>query len=201
MADEGLSGTLADEQAAMQKGKGGQLLMLTAFALALLGGLFFLMGGDDENRVYGELGKKINGLKMEHFDQFWGCALAGEDLRDVKSNADLSAQLDSRGRERGQAYGVHLRDTCLKKLEDFGPNLEALIAPEDLKEPIAAMVEANGKLRTAVSSLATYLDKDELEYDSDEASAPIKDATRAWYDFKKAHKGANDAIRTKKDAK
>jgi hypothetical protein len=195
--DAPLVGTLADEEAAMRKGKAGQLVLLGGFALALLGGLMFLMGGDDEARVYGDLGKKINGLKQAHFDQFWGCALQGEDLRDVRSNSDLEAQLDARGAERGQAYGVHLREECMPKVADLSPELDTLIAPADLAPHVEAMSDANGRMRSAVSAFIAYLDDPELEYDEAQADEFIGQIARGWYDFKKAYGAANDAVREK----
>jgi hypothetical protein len=200
MGDDGLGqgplvGTMADEEAAMRKGKGGQLVILGGLAVALIGGLFFLMGSDDQQRVYGELGKKINGLKQSQFDQFWGCALDGEDLRDVKSNSDLMAQLDARGREKGAAYGAYLRDTCLPKIADLGPELETLILPPELTQHVQAMTEANASMRAGVSAFVAYLDHPELDYESSQSRPFIKDTVKGWYDFKKAYSATNDVIR------
>lgn len=192
-----LRGTLADEEAAMRSGKAGSLVVMGLLALTALGGLFYLMGGEDQARVYGDLGKKINGLKQAQFDQFWGCALQGADLRDVHSNTDLETQLDLRARDKGQAYGEHLRDACLPLLESIGPALDTLILSGDLQTEVKELSEANGKLRSAVSGFVTYLDDPELEYDQDAARPHIQGMARAWYEFKRGHGAINQLIRTK----
>ena len=70
-------GSFADDEAALKRGKGGVFGALAVIFVLAAAGLWFLMGGGDEARVYGELGKQLNGLKQAHFDQFWGCALPG----------------------------------------------------------------------------------------------------------------------------
>jgi hypothetical protein len=194
-----LRGTLADDEAALQKGKAGSLIAVSLLGLAVLGGLFYLMGGEDEARVYGDIGKRINGLKKASFDQFWSCALSGEDLRDVSNNTELLARLDSLGRDGGRKYGETLREACLPLLESVSPQLDTLIVPADLQASVRALSEANGKLRSATSGVITYLDDPELEYDSDKAAGGFKDMARAWYDFKKAHGAINHVIKQKID--
>lgn len=195
--ERALSGSLADAEAAMHKGRAGSLLIMGALGLSLIGGLVFFVGGQDRARVYGEIGRQINGLGRANFDRFWGCALQGENVADIRSNAELATQLDVRGRERGRAYGVHLRDACLPKLTDIGPKLDTLIVPADLQKDVDALKHANSALRSAVSGFATYLDDPDLHYDPDEAKRYIDPISRAWYDFKKAHAGLNESIKVK----
>ncbi len=192
-----LRGTMADDEAALKKGKAGSLVIMGLLACALLGGLVYLMGGEDQARVYGDLGKQINGLKQSAFDQFWGCALQDEDLRDVKSNTDLIIQLGGRASHRGRAYGVHLRDSCLPELEPVGPALETLIEPPDLEAPVQRLHDASNKLRSATSELIVYLDDPELEYDEAAAKPHLQAMARAWYEFKKAHGEINQIIKQK----
>lgn len=192
-----LGGSLADEEAAMRKGKGGTLALMGALGVALLAGLALVMTGGDEERVYGEIGKRINGVKQANFDQFWGCALQGANLRDIKTNADLAFQIDVRALERGRAYGLHLRDNCSDLLTDITPELEALIVPDDLRPEVDAMKQATGKLRSAVSSFIAYLDDPKLSYDSDKAAPMIQAIARGWYEFKKAHAQANKTLKAK----
>lgn len=181
----------------MHKGRAGSLVVMGALALALLGGLFFLVGGQDQARVYGEIGKQINGLKHSRFDQFWGCALPGENVNDLKSNADLVTQLGGRGQERGRKFGVHLREKCLPKLEDIGPQLDTLIVPQDLQPDVTVLEQSNAQLRSAVSAYVAYLDDPELDYDEARAQPLLQEIGKAWYDFKKAHADVNKLIKAK----
>lgn len=198
MPDEDRSvGTLADAEAALRKGRGGSLIVIGALGVVLAAGLVLLIGGDDQARVYGEIGKHINGLKRAHFDQFWSCALPGENIADLRSNTELSAKLDVRGQERGRAYGVYLRDRCMPKLEQVGPELEALIVPDDLQPDVRALTSALGQLRSSVSEYVVYLDDAALQYDAEQAGPRLGQITRAWYDFKKAHNAVNARIKTK----
>ena len=190
-----LRGTLADDEAALRKGKAGSLIAVGVLGAVLLGGLFYLMGGEDQARVYGDLGKQINGLKQSSFDQFWSCALQGEDLRDVSSNTELMSRLDGLGRDGGAKFGDNLKNACKPQLEPIVPALDTLIVPEDLKAQVRAMSEAASSLRTATTGLTVYLEDQELKYDDSVARPHIQAMTRAWYEFKKAHNEANQLIK------
>jgi len=188
---------LAETEEAMHKGRAGSLVAMAAFVLAVLAGLFFLVGGQDQARVYGDIGKRINGVKHSHFDQFWGCALEGANVNDVKSNAELAAQVEARGSQRGRAYGVHVREQCMPKLVEVGPQLDTLIVPDDLKAEVDLLKRANAQLRSAFSAYVAYLDDPELKYDEDRAQPLLQEIAKAWYDFKKAHAEVNKLIKAK----
>jgi len=190
-----LRGTLADDEAALRKGKAGSLFAVGVLGLAVLGGLFYLMGGEDQARVYGDLGKQINGLKQSSFDNFWSCALQGEDLRDVTSNTELVARLDTLGRDGGREFAKNLREACRPQLETIGPALDTLIVPADMTAHVKSMSEAAASLRSATSGFVVYLDDPELEYNESLARPHVQAMTRAWYDFKKAHNEANQVIK------
>lgn len=192
-----LTGSLGDDEAAMRKGRAGSLAILIGFGLAAAVGLAFLMSGNDEARVYGEIGRKVNGLERAHFAQFWGCALQGENLADLRSNSDLTTHVNGRGIERGRSYGVHVRETCLPKLQEINPQLATLIVPAELQSDVEALKKATGDLRSAWSGLIAYLDNPELEYAEDEARPHIAQIARGWYDFKKAHAAINQKIKAK----
>jgi hypothetical protein len=192
-----LGGTLADAQAAMRKGRAGSLWMIGALGLTVAAALVVLVGGDDEARAYGEIGKRVNGIKRAQFDQFWACALQNENVADIRSNTELSEKLDGRGHERGRRYGVHLRDRCMPKLEKIEPELELLIAPADLRSELAALSEACGRLRGALSGYVAYLDDPALAYDASLAKPHIDGIVRAWYDFKATHKAVNTKVKGK----
>jgi hypothetical protein len=192
-----LEGTLADAEAAMRKGRATQLWIVGALGIAVGIALVLLVGKDDEARVYGEIGKRVNGINRGRFDQFWACALQTDNVADIHSNAELSAKLDARGDERGKPYGVHLRERCLPNLEKIAPELETLIVPSDLQPDVTALLEANGRLRGSVSEYVAYLDDPELDYDPVVARPVLGRVARAWYDFKKAHGAINTKVKAK----
>jgi hypothetical protein len=201
MADKDMpvavSGSLADEEAAMHKGRGRSLVVVIALAAAAIGGLVFLVGGEDEARVYGEIGKSINGLERGSFNQFWGCALQGDNVTDIRSNSELMTKVGGRGMERGRNYGVHVREKCLPMLQNIGPKLGTLIVPEDLKADVKAMVDANAALRSEWSSFVAYLDNPDLKYDEIEAKPHLQAISKCWFDFRKAHVAINKTIKSK----
>ncbi len=190
-------GSIADDEAALKQGKGGMLIAFALIGVALLGGAFFLLSGGDDARVYGELGRKINGLRQAHFDLFWGCALPDANLKDIKTNTDLMTQLEGRVAEKGAAYALHVRDKCLDKLTDIEPQLDTLIIPADLKPNVDAMKDATSKLRGSFSALISYLDTPDLKYDADSARVYLQHIARAWFDFKQAHAAINKTLKAK----
>jgi hypothetical protein len=193
----GSLGSIADDEAALKQGRGGTLAMLGVLAVVALGGAFMLLSGDDEARVYRELGKKINGLRQAHFDQFWACALQGELLKDIKTNTDLTAQIDGRASDHGAAYALHVRDKCMPKLQDIGPQLDTLIIPADLAPHVNAMRDATGKLRAGYSAFISHLDTPDTKYDTEGGRVYLDNIARGWFEFKQAHAAVNKAIKDK----
>ncbi len=193
----GAGGSIADDEAALKSGKGGMLAVGVLVVLGLLGGGYALLSSGDQERVYGDLGRKINGLRQAHFDQFWGCALQGANLKDIKTNTELQSQLDGRAAERGAAYGVHLRDKCLPMLDDIEPQLDTLIVPAEMKNDVEGMKTATSKLRGAMSALISYLDNPEIKYDADSARVYYENIARGWFDFKQAHAAVNKTLKAK----
>lgn len=192
-----LEGTIADAESAMRKGRAIQLWIVGALGLAIAAALVLLVGKDDEARVYGEIGKRVNGINRSRFDQFWACALETDNVGDIHSNAELAAKLDARGDERGRRYGVHLRERCLPNLEKIAPELETLIVPTELQPELTALLDANARLRGSISEYAAYLDDPDLDYDPTVARPVLGRVARAWYDFKKAHGGINTTVKGK----
>ena len=188
---------LADAEAAMHKGRAGSLIAMAALGIAVAVGLVLLVGGEDEQRVYGELGKAVNGLERGNFDQFWGCALQGENVSDLKTSTDLITKVDARGMERGRNYALHVRDKCLPMLKDIGPRLDTLISPPELSPSIVAMKKSNNDLRGAYSDYVAYLDDPDLQYDQETARPHVTAIARGWYEFRKAHSDFNKLIKIK----
>lgn len=190
-------GAIADAEAMMRSGRRGPLIGMIVVGVLVVGGLVALISGGDEQRVYGEMGKKINGIKQANFDQFWACALPGTNLKNVRSNSDLTSQINVRASEKGRAFGVYVREKCLETLVDVAPQLDTLIVPEDLKGDVASMRSAVEDLRSAWSGLISYLDNPELAYQFEEAEPRINAITRAWFEFKKAHASLNKTLKKK----
>lgn len=193
----GMSGSIADDEAALRRGRGGVAGVLAVLFVLGAAGMWFLVSDGDDARVYGELGRQLNGLKQAQFDQFWGCALPGANLRDIKTNTELASQLANRARERGQAYGVHLREACVGKLTEIEPTLDSLIMPEDLREDVSKLKQATSKLRSASSAFVSYLDTPDFHYDDTAAGIYIDNITRGWFDFRQAHADLNKTLKTK----
>jgi hypothetical protein len=163
----------------------------------LLAGLWRLLSVDDDARVYGEIGRKVNGLRQAHFDQFWACALSGKNLSDLKSNTDLIGQLDGRAAQGGKAYADHLRSKCIARLTGIEPELDSLIAPEDLKIDLESLKTATRNLRSGTSAFIAYLDAPDHSYETDQASPLLTDIARAWYDYRNAQANLNKTLKTK----
>jgi len=190
-------GALAEEEAALRRGPGGLVAGLLGLLVVVGAGLWFLVGDGDDVRVYGELGKQINGLKQANFDQFWGCALEGANLRDIKNNTELASQLTGRARERGQAYGLHLRDKCARKLTEIEPTLDTLIMPEDMKSDVVKLKAATSKLRSGTGAFISWLDNPEFRFDDTTAREYIDQIARAWFDFRQAHADLNKTLKAR----
>jgi hypothetical protein len=188
---------LAEDEAGFKRGRGSMLWGLLLASALVLAGIWHLLSGGDETRVYGELGRKINGLRQAHFDQFWDCALAGKNLRDLKTNTELMEQLDGRAAHGGRAYGLHLREDCVGKLSDIEPTLDSLIIPNDLKADVEKLKAATGKLRSGSSAFISYLDNPELKYDSESAKIYLEHIARGWFDFRQAQVAINKTLKSK----
>ena len=190
-------GTIADAEAAMHKGRGGMLFGMIGAVVVAVAGLVLFVGSGDDKRVAGEIGKKINGIKQRHFDRFWGCAFQGTNVKNVRSNADLSSQIYVRAAEKGRLYANYVREECLDLLEEISPQLDTLIVSEDMTQDVATLRESVGDLRSAWSGFITYLGNPETEYDQASAKRHVDGIAKGWFDFKKAHASVNKTLKAK----
>ncbi|MEQ9073347.1 MAG: hypothetical protein RLP09_05780, partial [Sandaracinaceae bacterium] len=69
--------SLEEEEKAMRKGNTGVLIGGAVAALLAVVGLAVLLLSGDDGGEYRAIGQQINGMKTEHFDGFWTCALPG----------------------------------------------------------------------------------------------------------------------------
>lgn len=188
--------SLDAEEKAMRKGKGRMLAgMIAAVVAAVVLAVVFLASGG-EAEAYRQFGRNINGMKQEHFDQFWGCALRGENISEIRDNAALMDEIDQRGVQGSKRYVAQVRDQCMETLSGLRPKLDALIPPEDMQDDVNQLAEATSQLRSAWSNFIAHVDSAD-SYDSDAAREPITQIARAWYDFKRIHSQLNAKVREK----
>jgi len=187
---------LARVGAGFKRGRGVMLLgLLGALALGLAG-LWELLSHDDEARVYGELGRKINGIRLESFDDFWECALEGVDFRAVRNNAELTGQLRrlTQG-EGGRDYALHLREDCATRLEPIAPQLAELIVPPDLQADVTTLQRAATQLSEHLSSWLTCLERGDAACDQAERKPALDGIARSWFEFQTAHAAINKTLK------
>jgi len=184
--------SLEAEEKAMRGGRGGLVAAGVVAVLIVVAAVVALVMGDD-NSAYETLGRNVNGAKGELFDGFWHCTFQ----RDVnaRSNEDLIREIESRATQGGRRFGQYVRDECLPKLTELEPRLDVLIPPDDMRPALNDVLEATRDLRGAWSDYLAYLDGLEGPYDVEEGHERVVRIARGWFDFKRAHKALNDAIR------
>ena len=193
---------LQEAERALKAGRRRMLLAMVGSALAALVALVVYMASGDDEAV-ARFGRSVNGLDMDHFKAFWGCALPGANLKEIRTNEDLERQIHLRAEERPQAYGRHLREKCLGKLAGMPGKLRALIPPEGFDQPLqgmdrppaAAMADAVERLGGAVGDFASYLGELEGGYDREMGAEKVQPIARAWYDYRVALAAVNRAIK------
>jgi hypothetical protein len=191
--------SLADEERAIAGGggRGTMLAAIVIFGLLSLAGLVFVLrsGGESE---YSPLGRQLNGMRQEHFDAFWSCALPREDLRDLAGAPQVVEAVTDRAHSSPHAYAQLVRTTCMSHLDEHAPLLAALIVPTDMHEGISALTAALRSLHDAWASYLTYLEGLPGAYDREDPRAVelVTAIARGWYDYKLALGTLNDVIRS-----
>lgn len=188
--------SLEEEERAMKSGRGRMLVV--AF-LAVVGavaafGWYLTTAGPNE---YGQFGQQINGLRTDHFDTFWSCALPREDIRGLRTNVQLTDAI-VRFAASPRTYATMVRTTCMVHLEEHGPALDGLIPPEGVHDAYDALRGALTAQRDAWRALLDHLDTiTEGGLDPADATAgPLLTAVvRAWVDYRTAIGEINDLIR------
>jgi hypothetical protein len=190
--------SLEAEEKAMKSGKGRMLAVMILAVVAAVAGLVLYMASGGEEEAYGTFGRNVNGLRRDHFDTFWGCALRGANLDDVRTNEDLAAAINQRATNGKTVYARHLRDDCMPFLADLEPKLLTLIPPEDLADKLRELGAAVGALRSAVSAYVAYIEGlGDAPYDAEDASEHVTAVARGWYDYKRVHNEINRAVAEK----
>lgn len=187
---------LAQVGAGFRSGR-GVLWGLVAAAGCVLFGMWFWLSYNDQARVYGELGRKLNGVRQVEFDVFWQCVLEDVDISALRSNTDLLHWLRSSVDAGGPEYAVHLRDDCMGTLSAIGPHLGQLIAPEDLKPDISAMQAATAALQHDFRSVIACLGRGQDVCPLGAMQPQLSNIARGWFDFQTAHAAVNKTIRSR----
>ena len=195
----GVGSSLADDEKALKKGNTGPLVIGLLAAIAVVGGLGYvlLQQGDEDGEQYRTIGRAINGMKKEHFDSFWACALPGQRLELLRSDQDLRASINSRASRSPQAYAALVRTQCLVKLAEHGPRVRELIAPEDLHDQLQALTTSITDLNAGWAAYIAHLEQTTEGYDEAAAASTINKIAKGWYDYKHAHNELNTSIRTR----
>lgn len=165
--------------------------------VVLMVGLFMLMVQGDEERVYRQLGHRIQEVKYQQFDAFWSCAL-GADGPALKNNADLGQHvLVAVARDR-RYWGLHVQEECLPLLEDVANDLSVLIAPDTIKPQLEVMVDSAERLKRELQRFSAHVASGEATEASVRRGS--NRIARPWYEFLKAHGELSAILRAKRDA-
>lgn len=188
-------GSMDDDEKALKKGNTGVLIIGVVAALAVLAGVVVLLMNEEPTDQYRTIGQQVNGMKSEHFDGFWACALGDARLVDrINSADDLRTQINSQANRGPQRYSQHVRQQCLVKLNEHEAPLRSLIAPPDLQGQLTELNTALGDLRASWGDYLTYLDQSET-YDASSAAPRVTKIAKGWFDYKTTHQAINSAIR------
>ena len=189
--------SLADEEKALKSGNTGVLVAGVIAAVLVTGGIgaVLVMNGGDDTEAYSAIGRRINGMKQEHFDGFWTCALPGQQLSQLSSDQDLRRAINERANRSPSRYADLVRSECMVKLTEHEPGLRELIPPEDLAAQLGDLTTALVDLRGAWNDYIRDLSQAQDGYDEDAFSGQVSKIAKGWYDYKHAYSEINDTIR------
>lgn len=174
---------------------GGALWGVATAGVCVLLGLWLWLSHNDEARVYGELGRKLNGVRQSEFDPFWQCVLEDVDLGALRSNTELLHWLGMSVEAGGPEYAAHLSDDCMNTLNAISPRLDQLIAPNDLKPDIETMQAATKVLQRNFRDVISCLSRGENICPHAALEPELQGIARGWFDFQTAHAAVNRTIR------
>jgi hypothetical protein len=187
------------DQTVESMNRSGRWKLIAALAVlaVVVGGSGIWLRGIDQTGNYREAGKAVNSIKKTEFDRFWGCALPGVDLREMKSNADLLARIRDRSRASGVAYARQIRDRCLDILASAETRLDPNAFPADIGGFVIDMKGSVTKMREAWKEYVAYLTNPSTEFDEARASSFEGRIASGWYGFRKGHSELNSFLRSK----
>ncbi|MDQ3033097.1 MAG: hypothetical protein M3Y87_11815 [Myxococcota bacterium] len=189
--------TLEEEERALKSGRGKMIAGMVFAVLIAVGGLIWFVGSQQPSE-YGQIGRQINGMRADHFDAFWACALPRADLRDIRNDQQLRTEIARRAASP-RPYAQHVRSECIVRLDEHVSPLNALIVPEDLAPAVEQLRAAINAQRQAWSSFLDYLEHVEGAFDPEAADEHLTAIARGWFEYKVAHGAINDVLRTHVD--
>ena len=189
--------TLEEEERALKSGRGKMIAGMVFAVVVAIGGLVWFVGSQQPSE-YGQIGRQINGMRADHFDAFWACALPRADLRDIRNDQQLRSEIAQRAASP-RAYAQHVRNECIVRLDEHVTPLNALIVPADLSAGVEQLRAAINAQRTAWTAFLTYLEHAEGSFDAEAADAHLTAIARGWFEYKVAHGAINDVLRTHVD--
>lgn len=184
-----------DDEKALKKGNTLVLVLGAVAALVVGGGLMVLLLSGEDSEPYEAIGRQVNGMKTEHFDGFWACALPGMQLDDLRSDQDLRREIQERAERRPNAYARHVREECIVKLNEHEPRLRQLLPPSDLSGQLESLTTSLNELRAGWNGYVDELSRAEDGYDEDTMAPHVSKIAKGWYDYRSAHGEINTAIR------
>ena len=190
--------SLEAEEKAIRSGKGRMMAgMIVAVIIAAVGIVFVVASGGEDD-TWSNFGRSVNGFRQTQFNPFWGCALRGANLDDIRNNSDLAAQIHRRASQGRARYARHVRDECLPKLNELGPAIQAIIPPEEMQAGVTELHDAVQALRSAWSDYIAHIEGlGDNPYDQDAANEYVTNIARGWFDYRTAHGRLNDAVSEK----
>lgn len=188
--------SLEQEERAMRSGRGRMVFGMIAAVLVGIGGLVWFVSSEQPSE-YGQIGRQINGMRDDHFDAFWGCALPRMDLDQINGAERLLREISERAAQP-RPYAQHVRGTCMVMLDEHIPLLTALIVPEDLQASVDQLRAALDALRTAWPQFLDHLDHLQGGFDAEDPTTRqlMTAIATGWRDYKVAHIALNNQIRT-----
>lgn len=189
--------TLEEEERALKSGRGKMIAGMVFAVVVAIGGLIWFVGSQQPSE-YGQIGRQINGMRADHFDAFWACALPRADLRDIRNDQQLRSEIAERAAS-ARAYAQHVRSECIVRLDEHVTPLNALIVPADLSAGVEQLRAAINAQRTAWTAFLTHLEHVEGSFDAEAADAHLTAIARGWFEYKVAHGAINDVLRTHVD--
>jgi hypothetical protein len=184
-----------DDEKALKKGRGWVLVAGIIAALVVVAGLIFVLASEQPDQ-YGTIGRQINGIRQDHFDGFWMCALPDEQLDRLRTDRNLRDAIHARARRAPAPYAQHIRNDCLVKLNEHGRPLRELIPPDDLRGKLAELETSIDALRVGWEEYLLVLDRTTAEdYDPEAMDARLNKIAKGWFDYKNTHIELNNEIR------
>jgi len=188
--------SLEAEEKAIRSGKGKMMTGMIIAVVAAMAGVIALVSLGSGDDTWSKFGRNINGLRTEHFDAFWGCSLRGANLSDIRNNADLTTQINTRTKNGRARYVRHVRDECLPKLTELEPKLQSLIPPEEMQTNLQELTSSVSDLRSGWSGFIAHVEGlGENSYDEDAASEHVLKISKGWYDYRRTHNEMNSVVR------